>query len=80
MGPRSCMQSVFDRNIITRYMTVQLYIKLLPNLQSSSLVMAVETEINNKQLIVESCWFFLSPHTLLSMHGHRNLKLINITL
>ena len=33
----------------------------------------VETEVNNKHLIVASCWFF-SLHTLLTMHGHRNLK------
>ena len=34
-----------------------------------------ETEVDNKHLIVASCWFFLSLHTLLTMHGHRNLKL-----
>ena len=34
----------------------------------------VEIEVNNKHLIVASCWFF-SLHTLLTMHGHRNLKL-----
>ena len=41
----------------------------------------VETEVNNKHLIVASCWFF-SLHTLLTMHGHRNLKLtsFNYTL
>ena len=33
-----------------------------------------ETEVNNKNLIVASCWFS-SLHTLLTMHGHRNLKL-----
>ena len=33
-----------------------------------------ETEVNNKHLIVASCWFF-SLHTLLTMYGHRNLKL-----
>ena len=33
----------------------------------------IETEVNNKHLIVASCWFF-SLHTLLTMHGHRNLK------
>jgi hypothetical protein len=33
-----------------------------------------ETEVNNKHLIVASCWFFLCLHTLLMMHGHRNLK------
>ena len=33
----------------------------------------VETEVNNKHLIVASCWFF-SLHTLVTMHGHRNLK------
>jgi len=30
-------------------------------------------EVNNKHLIVASCWFF-SLHTLLTMHGHRNQK------
>ena len=29
--------------------------------------------VNNKHLIVASCWFF-SLHTLFTMHGHRNLK------
>ena len=33
----------------------------------------VETEVNNKHLIVASCWFF-SLHTLLTMHGHRNVN------
>jgi len=37
----------------------------------------VETEVDNKHLIVTSCWFFLSLHTLLTMHGHRSLKLEN---
>jgi len=32
-----------------------------------------ETEVNNKHLIVASCWYFYL-HTLLTMHGHRNLK------
>ena len=32
---------------------------------------SVEIEVNNKDLIVASCWFF-SLHTLLTMHGHRN--------
>ena len=36
----------------------------------------VETEVNNKHLIVASFWFF-SLHTLLTMHGHMNLKLKN---
>jgi len=31
--------------------------------------------IDNKHLIVASCWFSLSLHNLLTMHGHRNLKL-----
>ena len=26
-------------------------------------------------LIVASCWFSLSLHNLLTMHGHRNLKI-----
>ena len=34
----------------------------------------VEIEVNNKHLIIASCWFF-SLHNLLTMHGHRNLKL-----
>ena len=34
----------------------------------------VETEVDNEHLIVASCWLFLSLHTLLTMHGHRNLK------
>ena len=38
------------------------------------MLLHVETEVNNKHLIVASCWFFLSLHTLLTMHGHRNLK------
>ena len=32
-----------------------------------------KTEANNKHLIVASCWFFYL-HTLLTMHGQRNLK------
>jgi len=36
----------------------------------------VETEVDNKHLIVASCWFFLSLHIFLTMYGHRNLKLI----
>ena len=28
-----------------------------------------------RHLIVASCWFSLSLHNLLTMHGHRNLKL-----
>ena len=43
MGP-SYMRSALDRKVILRYMTVQIYIKLLRNLQSSSLVMAAETD------------------------------------
>jgi len=31
--------------------------------------------VDNKHLTVESCWFSLSLHDLLTMHGHRNLKL-----
>ena len=30
--------------------------------------------IDNKHLTVASCWFSLSLHNLLTMHGHRNLK------
>jgi len=29
---------------------------------------------DNKHLTVASCWFSLSLHDLLTMHGHRNLK------
>jgi len=35
-------------------------------------------KVNNKHLIVASCWFFLSFHTLLTMHCHRSLKLSSI--
>ena len=38
----------------------------------------VETEVNNKHLIVASCWFFCL-HTLLTMHGHRNLKPVPVS-
>ena len=31
--------------------------------------------VDNKLLTVASCWFSLSLHNLLTMHGHRNLKL-----
>jgi len=31
--------------------------------------------VDNKHLTVASCWFSLSLHSLLPMHGHRNLKL-----
>jgi len=30
--------------------------------------------VDNKHLTVASCWFSLSLHNLLTMHGHRNLK------
>ena len=30
--------------------------------------------IDNKHLIVASCWFSISLHNLLTMHGYRNLK------
>ena len=30
--------------------------------------------VKNKHLTVASCWFSLSLHNLLTMHGHRNLK------
>jgi len=30
--------------------------------------------VDNKHLTVASCWFSLSLHILLTMHGHRNLK------
>ena len=32
--------------------------------------------VDNKHLTVASCWFSLSLHNLLTMHGHRNLKLV----
>ena len=32
--------------------------------------------IYNKHLTVASCWFSLSLHNLLTMHGHRNLNLL----
>jgi len=36
--------------------------------------------VKNKLLTVASCWFSLSLHNLLTMHGHRNLKLnIDVT-
>ena len=34
--------------------------------------------VKNKHLTVASCWFSLSLHNLLKMHGHRNLKLHNV--
>jgi len=34
--------------------------------------------VDNKHLTVASCWFSLSLHYLLTMHGHRNLKLITL--
>jgi len=30
--------------------------------------------VDNKHLTVASCWFSLSLHNFLTMHGHRNLK------
>jgi len=33
--------------------------------------------VKNKHLTVASCWFSLSLHNLLTMHGHRNLKFKN---
>ena len=30
--------------------------------------------VDNKHLTVTSCWFSLSLHNLLTMHGHRKLK------
>jgi hypothetical protein len=44
MGPPQYMQSILDQNVIMWHTTVQIYIKLLRNLQSSSPVMAVETD------------------------------------
>ena len=32
--------------------------------------------VDNKHLTVASCWFSLLLHNLLTMHGHRNLKLL----
>jgi len=40
-------------------------------------IMMAETcwdSVDNKYMIVASCWFSLSLHNLLTMHGHRNLK------
>jgi len=34
--------------------------------------------VDNKHLTVASCWFSLSLHNLLTMHGHRNLKLTSV--
>ena len=31
--------------------------------------------VKNKHLTLASCWFSLSLHNLLTMHGHRNLKI-----
>ena len=31
--------------------------------------------VENKHLTLASCWFSLSLHNLLTMHGHRNLKI-----
>ena len=36
--------------------------------------------IDNKHLTLVSCWFSLSLHNLLTMHGHRNLKFGNLFL
>ena len=36
--------------------------------------------VDNKHLTVASCWFSLSLHNLLTMHGHRNLKLKNVCI
>ena len=44
MGPPPYMRSDLDRNIIMLCMTLQIYVKLLHNLHSSSLVMAVVTD------------------------------------
>ena len=32
--------------------------------------------VDNNHLTVASCWFSLALHILLTMHGHRNLKLV----
>ena len=34
--------------------------------------------VKNKHLTVASCWFSLSLHNLLTIHGHRNLKVTEI--
>jgi len=36
--------------------------------------------VDNKHLTVASCWFALSLHNLLTMHGHRNLKKTTVSL
>ena len=73
MGPLSYMQSVLDRNVIMRCMTVQIYIKLLLNLQISSLVMVVETDsastekVLEKQILLKEslCWWV--PETVMTL-------------
>ena len=35
--------------------------------------------IDNKHLTVASCWFSISLHNLLTMHGHRNLQILWLT-
>ena len=35
---------------------------------------------DNKHLTVASCWFSISLHNLLTMHGHRNLKIMRFLL
>jgi len=36
-------------------------------------------KVDNKHLTVASCWVSISLHNLLTMHGHRNLKItVNI--
>ena len=44
MGPPTYMRPVLDQNVIMPCKMVQMYIKLLHNLQRSSLFMAVETD------------------------------------
>jgi len=36
--------------------------------------------VKNKHLTVASCWFSLSLHNLLTMHGHRNLKFLTVSI
>ena len=77
MGPPSCMRSVVDRNDIMRCMTVQIYIKLLPNLQPSSLVMPVETDsVSTEKVLVKQillkeslCWWVPEPVMTLRRRG-----------
>ena len=49
------------------------------NLRQRYKVHARYIKNNNPKLTVASCWFSVSLHNLLTMHGHRNLKLTDIS-